>query len=125
MVAELLKARSLPALKSRKEMLSLLEKEYGKMPDKPVSVSFKAEENRIPYRTVDVFCSGNARVWRVTAEVTLESGTFSFPFQAVVPISEEKVPFIVSVNFHDAVPDLWMPTEEIVDSGFAIFSIAP
>ena len=48
MVAELLKARSLPALKLRKEMLSLLEKEYGKMPRSPVSVSFITEENRIP-----------------------------------------------------------------------------
>ncbi len=41
---------------------------------------------------------------------------------ASIPVNKEKVPFFVMINFRDNVPDLYMPTEEIIDSGYAVLS---
>ena len=123
MIKELLTERKLPALKCREEMLDLLlTKEYGILPPKPDKTEWKVEKNALPHGYCAEFCAGKGTVYRVTAEMTLGEKTFSFPFYAAIPNSEGKHPFFVSINFHDAVPDIWMPTEELIDNGFAVLS---
>ena len=47
---------------------------------------------------------------------------FSFPFTYVLPLAEKPVPAVVFVNFRPNVPDEYLPTEEICDSGVAAAS---
>lgn len=110
--------RDLPALQSRDAMLRILQNEiYGMMPEAPESISFAVEEDVIPR-----FCAGKAQLNHVTATCVLRGKTFSFPFSAVLPSDGEKHPFFIHINFRDSVPDRYMPTEELVDNGFAVLS---
>lgn len=115
---EILKERELPELLSREEMLHiLLEQEYGFMPPAPESISFDVQENFIPN-----FCAGNAPCSKITATCRVNGKDFSFPFYSAIPREGENLPFFVHINFREDVPDRYMPSEEITDNGFAVFS---
>lgn len=118
MLTELLSERSLPFLLSKDEMLEiLLENEYGRIPAPPESITFEIQENYIKN-----FCAGKATFQKITAECTIGEKIFSFPFYAAVPTKQGKHPFFVHINFRDCVPDIYMPTEELIDNGFAVLS---
>jgi len=115
---ELFNQRKLPKLKTREEMLEIMCREvYGYLPPKPDKLSFAVTEN-----TVNNFCAGKAVLNKIIAECTIGSEVFSFPFYAALPTDGEKHPFFVHINFRDCVPDLYMPTEELIDNGFAVLS---
>ncbi len=96
--------------------LMLQEYEYGFLPSEPdhVTVGFVKEDAG--------FCAGKAirRDLIITAE--FGSKSFTFPFISVIPVSEEKVPAFVNISFYPELPCKTVPIEEIVDSGFAVFS---
>ena len=118
MISELLRARNIPPLLSREKMLNILqEKEYGFLPPIPESLIFGVEENIIPN-----FCAGKAVCNKVTAVCVFKGKKFTFPFYATLPTDGKKHPFFVHINFRDNVPDRYMPTEELVDNGFAVLS---
>ena len=118
MFEKLLKERNLPPLQSREEMLDILQREvYGFLPPKPDSVSWTVEED-----VVKKFCAGKAVLNKITVTSQMGDRTFSFPCQLAMPTAEGKHPFFVHINFRDAVPDRYMPTEELIDNGFAVFS---
>ena len=118
MLHELLKERNVPPLLPRAQALELLQREeYGILPAPPDALSFTAQENIIPR-----FCGGNAELHQITARCTVSSKPFSFPFSAVFPTDGKPHPFFIHINFRDAVPDRYMPTEELVDNGFAVLS---
>ncbi|MBO4887709.1 MAG: hypothetical protein J5589_05295 [Firmicutes bacterium] len=121
-----------PPLKSREEMLRILqEEEYGFLPPPPVELYFTKEENVIPN-----FCAGKAPCDRITAHCRIrtkngptrtadgpgEGKAFEFPFYSVIPVKGEKLPFFIHINFRPNIPDRYMPTEELIDNGFAVFS---
>ena len=115
---KLISKRNLPSLKSREEMLDvLLKEEYGYIPAPPEKISFEVTEKFIPK-----FCAGRAKASKIIANCEMNGKTFSFPFYSVIPTREGKYPFFVHINFRDAVPDRYMPSEELVDNGFAILS---
>ena len=114
-----LKKRAIPPLKSKEEMLRIfLTEEYGKMPPLPEEISFETEAGVIPN-----FCAGKAICSKVTCNCVINGREFSFPFLATIPESNEKLPFFIHINFRPDNPDRYMPTEEIVDNGFAVFSL--
>lgn len=116
MIEKLLADRSLPPLKERDKMLDIMLREvYGYLPDKPEKLTFEAVHS-------EKTCAGKATLKNMVAHCTLKNGEFSFPFNAVIPKSDKKVPFFVHINFRDCVPDRYMPTEELVDNGFAVLS---
>ncbi len=118
MLQEALKQRNLPPLRSREEMLSLLcEEEYGQMPPLPDTIRFEMKEDIIPN-----FCAGKAKAHTVTTHMSISGKKFSFPFTAVFPTKAGKYPFFIHINFRPDVPDRYMPTEELVDHGFAVLS---
>ncbi len=118
MLQQMLKKRNLPSLLKRDEMLSILfEEEYGHIPEKPDNLSWEVQENII-YR----FCAGKAVLNKITMTCKLRGKTFSFPFYLTLPTAEGKHPFFILINFRDNVPDRYMPTEELIDNGFAVFS---
>ena len=108
----------IPELKSREEMLKILqEEEYGFLPPAPEKLTFTREENVIPN-----FCAGKAPCDRITAHCRIYGKDFYFPFDAVIPVKGEKLPFFIHINFRPDNPDRYMPTEELIDNGFAVFS---
>ena len=118
MLNELLKERNIPALLPKEEALEILQREeYGFLPENPTDISFAVKENLIPR-----FCTGNAELHRVTVSCTVRGKAFSFPFSAVLPTDGQRHPFFIHINFRDAVPDRYMPTEELIDNGFAVLS---
>ena len=119
MLLKILDELNLPPVLPRDEMLKILQEElFGYMPPKPEKISFEVEENVIPK-----FCAGKAVCNKVTAKCIVNGKEFSFPFYANLPTDDEKHPFFIHVNFRDLNPDRYMPTEEIIDNGFAVFSV--
>lgn len=118
MISKMLRERNLPPLKTREEMLKiLLSQEYGNMPPLPESIEFNTEECVIPN-----FCAGKAYCNRVTVNCVVNGKEFSFPFLITIPADEEKHPFFIHMNFRPDNPDRYMPTEELIDNGFAVLS---
>ena len=118
MFQEILKERNLPKLLSRNEMLNILfEEEYGYLPEKPTNIKWEVEEN-----TVKRFCAGKAVLNKITMTCDVGERSFSFPFFLALPTAVGKHPFFIHINFRDSVPDRYMPTEELIDNGFAVFS---
>lgn len=117
-LAEKINERKLPELRSKEEMLDLLlREEYGYIPPVPSEITFDVQNNYIPN-----FCAGKAESKKIIANCLIGDKTFSFPFYAVIPVKEGKYPFFIHINFRDDVPDRYMPSEELVDNGFAVFS---
>ena len=118
MFNELLKSKNLPPLKKREEMLEILfSEEYGYLPSAPEAIEFSVQEN-----IVRSFCAGKALLNKVTAKCVVNGKNYEFPFYATIPTDNVKHPFFVHINFRPDVPDRYMPTEELVDNGYAIFS---
>lgn len=119
MLKEMLKERNVPELKSREEMMELVFTElFGYMPPKPEKISYEVEEDIIPK-----FCAGKAVCNRVTVNCIINGKEFSFPFLATLPTDNKKHPFFIHVNFRPENPDRYMPTEELIDNGFAVLSL--
>ncbi len=118
MLKALLKERNLPPLTEREKMLELIQREvYGYMPPLPDKLTWTVEENTIPN-----FCAGKANCDKVTLTSKIGDKEFSFPVYAVIPKGKKNIPFFIHINFRPDVPDRYMPTEEIIDNGFAVLS---
>lgn len=120
MLSDLIKTRGLPSLRARGEMLELLlSEEYGYPVPSPDTLEFSVKEN-----TRANFCAGKAFLDIITVKAQLGDKVFSFPVKFARPSAEGKHPLFIHINFRDAVPDLYMPTEELIDNGFAVLSFS-
>ena len=118
MLSELIRDRNLPSVKMRGEMLEILQREeYGYIPEKPDDVTYEIKQNFVP-----AFCAGKASCKRVTITCKMGEKYFSFPMYATIPSAPGKHPFFILINFRPDVPDRYLPSEEIVDRGFATLS---
>ena len=72
---------------ARREMLRiLLENEYGVMPERELSVSFKETERD------KKFCAGKADLSVINITAKFKNGEFTFPARVVIPKGKEKIP---------------------------------
>ncbi len=95
----------------------LLREEYGRALEAPIAWS--VEETKPAINA----CAGFAKEHAALMHLTLKGGdTFSFPFHYTMPNGEGKHRAFLLINFRSNVPDRYMPVEEIVDAGFAVFS---
>jgi len=95
----------------------LLREEYGFLPPAPLSVT--AEEVSRNVR----FCAGKAELITLKLTCSGQFGEFSFPVCYTKPTrTTGQVPCFIQINFRDLVPDAYLPSEEIVDNGFAVLS---
>lgn len=102
---------------TREEALRLLlEKEYGYPPPQPDTLEF-----HVVRREEDAF-AGKAVHATVEAWATFQGRGFSFPFHLVCPKAGRPVPGVVLLNFTPAVPDPYLPSEELCDLGLAVAS---
>ena len=56
------------------------------------------------------------------AEARWKEGSFTFPFHVMCPKAQTPVPGVVLLNFTPAVPDFYLPSEELCDLGLAVAS---
>ena len=118
MINEFLQERGLPQLLSRSEMLDiLLKEEYGYLPAPPEKLTWAPRNLFDP-----CFCAGKAALDIIDMTVTIHGTDFTWPVYQMIPTSPGPHPFFVHINFRDNVPDQYMPTEELVDRGFAVLS---
>lgn len=103
--------------KRREEIKELLlEHVYGIIPSKP-------EHLRVELISCDnTFCAGKAQHSSLKFTVTVGGEEFSFPVSCVAPKDKKNVPAFVLINFSPDVPDKYLPSEEIADRGYAVFS---
>ena len=101
----------------RKELLEIIQKnEYGYIPAAPDKMEVEIT-NQPPN-----FVAGKATRRDLLFTLTVDGVTRSFPVVSVIPNGAEKVPAFVFMNFSLDSPDKYLPSEEIVDNGFAVFS---
>ena len=104
----------------RLEIADILQRElFGYRPAEPEEEHFEI----LPAEPADgSFCAGKVRMLRLMIHTRLNGKAFSFPATGVIPRNRECIPFFIHINFRGNVPDKYMPTEEIADNGFAVFS---
>lgn len=103
--------------KRRKEIKNILEEEeYGIIPPRPNH--FRADEESI----TESFCAGKAPLQRFKLTCTIDNKKFTFFVSCVIPKSDKPLPAFVHISFSSSVPDIYMPSEEIADRGYAVFS---
>lgn len=115
---ELLKKLPDPIDMDKNDIVNLLLKEeYGAIPSAPYSVVGTVEESD------KRFCASKAEIQKVRLDCKADWGEFSFPVYCVYPQkATQPVPCFIHINFRDANPDKYQPTEEIVDNGYAILT---
>ena len=103
--------------KRREELKKIMQvEEYGMIPPKPDHLEVTLGED---YAN---FCAGQAARRKLTFTVTVGEKKFSWPVVASIPKNKTNIPAFVHINFRPDVPDMYQPTEEIIDNGFAVFS---
>ena len=96
----------------------LLNEEYGILPSKPNSVEATVEH------TDGHLFGGKTDLKKMKLHCKADWGEHSFTFYYAYPKRVTgPVPAFVHINFRDLIPDKYQPTEEILDAGYAIFTI--
>lgn len=95
----------------------LMSEVYGRAVPEPEKLSFEI------VKVDKKIAAGKATLYRIMAHAEIEGKPFSFPFMAVLPKDKGPYPFFIHHNFRDLMPDKYTPCEEIIDNGFALFSI--
>ena len=118
MIDELLKARNLPGGDwDRSRLIDLFSRHvFGKTPAAPAHVDCE-----VLSRTEAWAGKALQEEWKLTWETP--GGTFSLPVYYACPHAQGACPAFVLINFRPDVPDQYMPTEEILDAGYAIARI--
>lgn len=105
---------------AREEIKKILsENEYGFLPPFPDKIEFEIVKSNVK----ENFAAGKATLSNIIAKVDAPFGHFEFPFYSVVPKNKNNIPAIVHINFRSDIPDAYQPTEELIDLGFAVFTV--
>lgn len=101
--------------KRRKELVKILEENlYGATPVKPASVT-----GAVP-AAAQKCCSGHAVHETVEIAFDTPKGSFKFPLELITPTGVRPAPLFLLINFRRGAYDMYFPTEEIIDNGFAL-----
>lgn len=107
------------AFEREKEAVKTLlqEQEYGVLPPKPEKLTVRSGDHD------PRFCAGKATLTKLHFTAEKDGEAFTFPVYAAVPThTDGKIPAFVMINFRPDVPDKYLPSEEIIDRGYAVFS---
>ncbi len=107
--------RNLPAIPAdRQEILRVLSREiYGVLPPPVPAAAEIDSENSGAY-------AGKATERRIRVSFSAPQGTFSFPATVLIPNAVHRPRLFIHIAFRPAVPDRYVPAEEIIDSGCAV-----
>ena len=127
-VNKLLEARKIPNVlegvgtkddfKKKQEKIRklLTDRQFGEIPAKPEHMFVESDE---PYEN---FAAGKAVRKHLTFNFEMDGKSFSFPAMSVIPKGKQKCPAFVFIGFEKGEATKYMPTEEIVERGFALFT---
>ena len=127
-IKALLSERNLPDLlcgaktpldfeKRQKQLRRLIaERQFGEIPPRPDHVSVEVTG------TLENFACGLAVLRRLKFICEVDGVQFSFPAISAIPKNMGKVPAFVHIGFDQGDGGKYMPTEEIVERGFALFA---
>lgn len=94
----------------------LSENIYGEIPVKPIHLSCEV------YEKDEFFAAGKAVLKRHNLICELEAGNeIRFPITAIIPKGKTNIPAIISAEHEGGVPNKFLPIEEIIDRGYAVF----
>lgn len=107
----------LPALKSREEMLEILQREvYGYIPPAPTSIEFTTDKI-----TPSGYCGDKADLYAIVAKCIVNGKEFFFPFRLAMPKdANEKLPFFMHIGFTKGASSKYQSTEAVINKGYAI-----
>ena len=94
----------------------LLREEYGYLPEAPTEMTVET------MAVDESFCAGKANLVSLKFNLKLRDKEFGFPVYYTRRVTESASPCFVHINFRDAVPDRYQPTEELVDNGYNVLS---
>ena len=94
----------------------LTDRQFGEIPAKPEHMFVESDE---PYEN---FAAGKAVRKHLTFNFEMDGKSFSFPAMSVIPKGKQKCPAFVFIGFEKGEATKYMPTEEIVERGFALFT---
>ena len=95
---------------------SAIERIYGKIPKRPVHLSRKSE-------SIDPsFAAGKATFSEDKLIIDLGEKEVFLPFISVIPKSTSPLPAIIYLDYENTIPNKFLPAEEIIDRGYAVFS---
>ena len=118
-IHERLKARQLPPLRSREEMVNwLMEHEYGYKPEIPYEITV-SEPEVLESR----YCAGLVEYSQVNMTVTTAYGSHTFPIQRMLYNDGQLRPVIICLNFFPTVPNQYYPAEEVAESGVNVLHV--
>ena len=127
-VKRLLEERNIPSVlggakrasdfEKRKEKIRRLlqQRQYGEMPPKPDHMSVEVTS------THDTFAAGIAERRFLNFSFEMNGQRFSFPAMSVIPKNKTNCPAFVFIDFFGGEGNKYMPTEEIAERGFALFT---
>ena len=98
----------------RGEILKILSREqFGLTPDSPDAIQTEVEKQEMAF-------GGKALQRRIRISFDTPGGSFSFPYVLLTPVGKTGSPAFLSLNFVAAVPNQYLPAEEVIDHGFAL-----
>lgn len=110
--------RNLPELRSREEMVEIMQREvYGYLPNNNFQWSVANQKN-IEIR----FAKGNVIHSSVDFTLTNENGSHTFPVHRILHQDNKKRPVILCINFDKEVPNKYFPIEEIAEQEFDVIT---
>ncbi len=120
MIKEELKKRNLPPLKSREEMLEILQREeYGYLPENDFKISVENEK-----LIDDRFDRGNVFFSKVDFTMSNKNGSHTFPVYRLLHRDGKKHPVIICINIQREVPNIYFPIEELAENEYDIYRAA-
>ena len=87
---------------------------FGELPPKPIHISGSILKRDIG------FAAGKAVLSDHNLTLEMADAEFTIPFRSVMPI-KSGVPVILYLGFDDYIPSSYLPAEEIIDRGYAIY----
>ncbi len=114
MLKQELKNRNLPPLKSREEMLDIIQREeYGYLPKNNFEISV-SNEKVIESR----FEKGTVTLSSIDFTLTNQYGSHTFPVHRLLHKDGKKRPLVIFANFHTAVPNNYFCAEEFASTEY-------
>ena len=106
-------------LKRKPYIKEIIQKnEYRFIPENPEHLSVSVSEEDLS------FAAGKAKAQTIEIKLFREGRTFSFPVYSVIPNKPERMPAFIYIGRNRNIPDKYLPSEEIADNGFAVFSFS-
>ena len=118
MIKHELEKRNLPPLKSREEMIKIMQREvYGYLPENNFVIAV-ANEKIIERR----FNKGTVFLSSVDFTLKNRNGSHTLPVYRLLHQDGEKHPVIICINFDKNVPDKYFPIEELSETEYDIIT---